>query len=104
LKWILLVHLFEVMPNIEVFHFLAGPLGFTQKLKARFNAWIVREAINGDTATKFLPAIIFNQLGQNFLERDSVQRIVLLVIIHFVHESESFDYWEHKHPLYQGRG
>jgi hypothetical protein len=51
-----------------------------------------------------LPAIIFNQLGQNFLERDSVQRIVLLVIIHFVHESESFDYWEHKHPLYQGRG
>jgi hypothetical protein len=25
------LHLFKVMPNIEVFHFLAGPLGFTQK-------------------------------------------------------------------------
>ena len=101
MKWILL---FEVMPYVEIFHFLARPICFTQKLKARFNAWIVRKAIDGDTASKFLPAVIFNQFGQNFLEGDSVQGIVLLIIIHFVHESESFDYWEYKHPLYQGRG
>ena len=94
MKWILWLLLFEIMPNVEVFHFLAGPLGFTQKLQARFNAWIVSEAIDSDTASKFLPAIIFNQLGQNFLECDSVQRVVLLIVIHFMHESESFDYWE----------
>ena len=64
----------------------------------------MREAIDRDTASKFLPTIIFDQLGQNFLEGDSVQRIVLLIVIHFVHESESFDYWEYNHPLYQGRG
>ena len=72
MKWFLWFLLFEVMPNVEVFHFLARPLGFTQKLQARFNTWIVREAIDSDTATKFLPAVIFNQLGQNFLEGDSV--------------------------------
>ena len=33
-----------------------------------------------------------------------MQRIVLLIVIHFVHESASFDYWEYKHPLNQGRG
>lgn len=70
------------MPNIQVFDFLAGPIGFAQELQARFDAWIMGEAIDGDSVSKFSPAVIFYQIGQNFLEGDPMQGIISLSFIH----------------------
>lgn len=70
------------MPDIQVFDFLAGPIGLTQELQAGFYAWIMVETIDGDPFSQLIPTIILYQLGQNFLESYAVKGIIFLSVIH----------------------
>lgn len=52
---------------VEVFHFVAGPLGLAEEFEARFDAWIFGKTINPNPAGHVIPAIEIDQLIEHRL-------------------------------------
>ena len=67
------------MLPVQIFDFGSSPRCSSQKLQAGFDAWIKNEALNLDLASQRLPAVVVYQLRYNCFQRDSVQRITVLL-------------------------
>jgi hypothetical protein len=73
--------LFQAL-QVQIFYLLAGPGRFAQKRQTRFDAGIQVEATDVDLTAHFFPAVYFDQMEQDFFERDAVQWIIGLWILH----------------------
>jgi len=74
--------------DIQRFHTLPCPRGPTKKLEARLDAWVVGEAADLDLSPQRIPAVEGNQFVQQLFERDAVERVVGLSLLHGLAESE----------------
>jgi hypothetical protein len=63
-------------PGTPVFNLLARPRCFAEKREAGFHRRIELKTPDGDAPAHFAPAMPLNQLVENVLQRDAVQRIV----------------------------
>lgn len=61
--------------NIHSLNPLAGPLGLAEKREARFDARVIQEAAHRQATVKFSPPVPLDERGDNFLQRNAVQRI-----------------------------
>lgn len=58
------------------------PVGFAKELQAAARAWFVVEALDVDPFAQPIPAVLCDQVFQNRLRRDAVQRAVRLRLVH----------------------
>ena len=65
----------ELLIKVPRFNFLAGPGIFAQKRQTGFDAGIDLEAADRDTISHLSPTMLGNQLRDDGLQRDAVQRI-----------------------------
>lgn len=71
-----------LIAEIQLLDLLARPFGLAQKGEARGDAGIVGEAANTDASGQFRPAVARHQIFEDGLERDAMQWIVRLFLVH----------------------
>ncbi len=64
--------------QVKTFHFLACPRGFAQKLQARSDAGVVREAANRDALAQVIPAVMVGQAVHKGFQGQAVQGVAHL--------------------------
>ena len=64
--------------QVQTFHLLTCPWGFTQKLQTGAHAGLVREAAYRNALAQIVPPIKVGQPGDDGLEREPVQRVARL--------------------------
>ena len=62
--------------HIQFFNFRPRPGRAAEKRQAGFDAWVILETANRHALPQLLPPKMADQLGQQVLEGDAVQRIV----------------------------
>lgn len=62
--------------EIQFLYFFPRPWRFTQKSKARINAWIIHKTINLNALSQPVPTIIINQKFDDHFERFAVQGVI----------------------------
>lgn len=63
-------------------YLIACPGGTAQKREAGLYTWVTFKAVEVDLVAQVLPAIHFYQMLQHHLQRNAVQRVVLLFFCH----------------------
>lgn len=66
----------DLVLDVQIFHLHARPLVTTQKLQARGNAGLVREAANVDDTSELLPAKMGMELLDDRLQGDALEVVV----------------------------
>ena len=85
LPTLLLIAFFQGLsrvPQIQVFNFISGPGGFSQKFQAGLDAWIIVKTPDPDDPSHFIPAIMCYQPSKNHFQSDAMKRIVALPVSH----------------------
>ena len=70
------------VPQIQIFNFLSGPGGFSQKFQTGRDTWVIIETPDRDGPSHFIPAIMLHQPVKNHFQSDAVKRVVLLLVSH----------------------
>jgi hypothetical protein len=58
--------------QIQSFNLVSGPRGFSQKLEAGLDAWVIIKTSDIDDSSHFMPAIMLCQLGKNHFQGNTV--------------------------------
>ena len=77
--------LFQGLPfvlQIQSFNLISGPRGFSQKLQAGLDTWVIIKTSDIDDSSHFIPAIMLYQLSKNHFQSNTVKRIVGLLVAH----------------------
>jgi len=68
--------------KVQLFYLGSGPGRGAQKLQAGFDAGVLLEAVDVYQLAQFLPAIVINQLVENGFQREAMQGIIFLCVVH----------------------
>ncbi len=85
--------------EVQVLDFCSRPRCFAQKLQAGGNRRVAGETADVYAHAQLLPAVVFNQAGHDFLEGDTVQRVVGLLFTHGL----DYDFPLGRLPVWHGR-
>lgn len=68
--------------HIQSLDLFSGPVCFPKKLQAAVDARLMVETIDFDAVTQLLPTVLVNQVLEDRFQRDAVERILWLWLIH----------------------
>ena len=82
-----MLRVFQGVPfilQIQLFDLRSRPRRFPQELQAGLDARVIIKASDIDALPHFLPSIMLNKLGQDHFQRDTMERIFMLLVAHII--------------------
>jgi len=68
--------------QVQLFDLRSRPRGPSQELQAGLDARVIIKTSDIDDLPHFLPSMMFHQLGKHHFKRDTVKRILMLLVAH----------------------